>query len=351
MSLSSSFARSSRTGGTPTPSSRSAVSCDRSSVASPASKTPVSWPASTDPLAATCSGSEALVGSREPVMQKYRVFIAPPPTARESIPAGAASSRAQERPRETSRPAVALARDLLAAVDAHVDSRGLHPPPRLGIAAERERDARTEGEDVWPHRLELVVRNLDELDASLRQQLDEPHRHERGVGHGDVDVEERKKRHEVEHLTRTAEMWKIEHDDVDVRKSVGECAHALVVRAVAAPHEQRPLVEPQHVPALGHSRRFEPGCQRQAGLDHVNGHRVDLYPPPFLPGPEENCTEISDERGVVDVDLVRAKADRRLAQHHLSARVREQVAEGLVLVRHPPRIRLGTPAVRAPGGA
>src|SRR5205814_8784172 len=67
---------SSRTGGTPTPSSRFAVSSDRSSVASPASTTAVSWPTSTEPFTARCRGTEARVASVAPAVTKYSVFMA-----------------------------------------------------------------------------------------------------------------------------------------------------------------------------------------------------------------------------------------------------------------------------------
>ena len=76
-------------------------------------------------------------------------------------------SSAEQRPRQAGRAAVALARDLVAAVGQHLDACGLHPASRLVVPLERERMTRAEREHVRAHRLELLVRDLDELDPAL----------------------------------------------------------------------------------------------------------------------------------------------------------------------------------------
>ena len=48
---------------------------------------------------------------------------------------------------------------------------------------------RAEREDVRPLRLELLVRNLDDLDPALGEQLEEPHRREPRVDEREVAVE------------------------------------------------------------------------------------------------------------------------------------------------------------------
>ena len=68
--LSTSFVSSSRKGGTPTPSTRSAASREASSVASPASTTAHSCPASIEPFAAMWRGIDARVGSADPAVER-----------------------------------------------------------------------------------------------------------------------------------------------------------------------------------------------------------------------------------------------------------------------------------------
>ena len=84
----------------------------------------------------------------------------------------------KQRPREARRPAVALLRDLLPAVDDDVDACALHPTARLGIAVESECMPRTEREHVGALALELLVRNLDDGDPAVGEELEEPHRRE-----------------------------------------------------------------------------------------------------------------------------------------------------------------------------
>src|SRR6185503_19730050 len=86
-------------------------------------------------------------------------------------------SDAQERPRQAGRAAVALPRDLVAAVGDDVDARALHAAARLVVPLERERTARPEREDVRALRLELLVRHLDHADPAL---VEQPHEARRG---------------------------------------------------------------------------------------------------------------------------------------------------------------------------
>src|SRR2546428_132126 len=87
---------------------------------------------------------------------------------------GAEASAAREGSREAGGATVALAGDLVAAVDADVDARDLHPSASLGVALQRERDARAEREDVRPHRVELIFRDLDPLHPAAPQEFGEP---------------------------------------------------------------------------------------------------------------------------------------------------------------------------------
>jgi hypothetical protein len=145
-------------------------------------------------------------------------------------------------------------RELLAAVDADVHAGPLHPPPRFRIAVEGERDAGSERERVRPGR-EFVLRNLDELDLELAKELDQPHGHERRVADGEIDVERRDHRQQVQQLVPSAVVRQIERQHVDIRERAGQRGDARVVRPVAAADDQRLGVEPERVAALGTVRR------------------------------------------------------------------------------------------------
>ena len=80
-------------------------------------------------------------------------------------PARPASERPQHGSREAGRPAVALARELVARVDVRTSTPAASSRlARLVVALEREADPRREREHVAAHRLELLVGHLDELE-------------------------------------------------------------------------------------------------------------------------------------------------------------------------------------------
>src|ERR671936_2766535 len=85
----------------------------------------------------------------------------------------------RERAGEAGRAAVALARQLVAAIDEDLDAGRLHPPPGLLVALERQRDPRREREHVRAHRLELLVGNFHDLDPPRLEQLRQTHGQER----------------------------------------------------------------------------------------------------------------------------------------------------------------------------
>src|SRR5262249_25069638 len=107
-----------------------------------------------------------------------------------------------EREREAGRPAVALARDLVAVVDEHLHARRLEPPPGFVVTRERESlAAAVETEDVGPHGLELLVRDLDDPDLALREKLDKRHRHEWQIGNDEPRRDRVEERAQVQDLT------------------------------------------------------------------------------------------------------------------------------------------------------
>jgi selenide, water dikinase len=237
---------------------------------------------------------------------------------------------------------------VVACVDADVDTGPFHSPPRLVVALERHRGAGTEGEHVRPHRLELLVRHLDELEGALAKEFDEPHRQERQVDDCEVRVERREERHEMEDLGAAVVVREVDADHLDLGQELGERPDARVVRAVAASHEERPLVEPDRIAALRERWRSEPACDGNAGLDEVGRHGVGLAAPPFLPGTEEDRAPVGDDGRVVDVDGVGIRPVRRLREDDLGPRLRQEGAKGLVLGRHHGWIGLPPPAVGPP---
>ena len=245
--------------------------------------------------------------------------------------------------------AVALAGDLVTAVDANFDARALEAPTGLVVPLERERHPGRERQHVGPHRLELGVGHLDELDASLSQQLDEANRHEGRVRDGEVVVERGQEGEQMEYLPGPAEVRKVERDHLDPRQRIRELADALVVRPVAAPDEERALVEPEAVSALGQSRSLKARCDGHARFDEVRAEHLDLASPPLLARPEEHCALVRHERGVVDVDRIRIEPLRGLGDDDLGSGIREQLSEGGVLVLHSSQIGLGTPSACLPG--
>src|SRR5205085_9817457 len=129
--------------------------------------------------------------------------------------------------------AVALERELLAAVDPNLDARGLEAPPRLRVPVEGERHPRAEREHVAAERGVLLVRDLHELDSALLEKLEQPNRRERRVDEREVAVERADEREQVEHLARPAAVREIEREVVDVRERSPQRPRPRLVRPAA----------------------------------------------------------------------------------------------------------------------
>ncbi len=255
---------------------------------------------------------------------------------------------AQERAREAGRAAVAWARDVLALVDPDVDAGALHPPAGLVVAGEREPDPRAEREHVRAHRLELLVRDLDELDPALAEQLDEANRHQRQVDGGQISIQGREERHEVHDLAGAVVVGQVERYDVDAREELAKRLQARLIRPVAEPDEERALVQPDRVSALRERRRLETPSDRDARFGEVSGHRSGLAAPSLLARSQEDGAGIGDDGRVVRVDRVRVRPVRGLAEDDLGPVRAQKRTKGLVLLGHRAWVRLETPAVGAP---
>ena len=239
---------------------------------------------------------------------------------------------------------------MLALVDAHVDPGALHAPARLVVAGERDPDAGAKRQDIGAHRLELLVRHLDQLDPPSLEELDQPNGHQGRIDDREVEVQRREEGHEVHDLTGPVVVRQVELDDVHVRQEVAQGCDACGVRAVSVADEQRALVEPDGVAALCHGGCLETAHDGDAGLDEVGAHGVRLATPAFLARAEEDGAGVGHDRRVVGVDRVRVGAVRGFADDHLGAVGGQELPKGCVLFSHGSRIRLETPAVGSPEG-
>ena len=254
---------------------------------------------------------------------------------------------AQQGAGKAGRAAVALPRDLVAGVDADLHARALHAAPRLGVAVERERPARAEREHVRPLRLELLVRHLDDVDAALGQERQQPDRREAWVDEREIRVERRDEGEQVQDLAGAVPVRQVERQHVDLRKGDPERGDRGLVRAVADPHEQRRLVEPERVPSFREHRRAQLGHDRDSGRLERGAERGRLAAPRLLAGAEQDGALAPDEDGVVRVDGIRV-AGVVPRDDDLRPRLFEQRAECLVLGGRGCRVRRGSPAVLAP---
>ena len=132
---------------------------------------------------------------------------------------------------------------------------------------------------------------------------------------------------------------------------VGErCAQRLdagVVRPVAAPDDERSLVEPEHVAALCRGGRLQTCEHVDSGGGEVALDRVDLDLSQLLAGSEQNRAAARHGGGVVDVDRVERRVER-LADDDLCARGLERRDERLVLLDDAHGVGCGAPAVLLP---
>ena len=85
------------------------------------------------------------------------------------------------------------------------------------------------------------------------RQFHEGHRHQRRIDHRQVVVEHRDERHQVEAGDRSIAVGKLHLDRLHAERPQGrgQLTEPLGVGAVAAPHRQRPLVQPYEIAALG----------------------------------------------------------------------------------------------------
>ena len=208
----------------------------------------------------------------------------------------------------------------------------LHPPARLVVPLEREGAPGAEREDVRAHRLELLVRHLDDLDPALVQQLEQPDRSEPRVDEREIVVERRDEAHQVHHLGAAVPVRQVVGEHPGVRESPRELLDAFGIRPVAATDQERLGVEPERVAAVDRPRPPDHAHDRNAGALEGGLQRKRLAEASVLARAEEHRARLADEHRVVGVDRVGVSA-LALGDDHLRARALEDLPESLVLGR------------------
>jgi hypothetical protein len=237
---------------------------------------------------------------------------------------------------------------LIAPVDAHVDTCGLHAPPRPGIAVERKRDARRQREHVGPVGGELLVGDLDRRDPALLQELHEPNGEQRWVDDREIIGERRDHGHQVQELGPPPVVRQVVCDHVDLGERLTQRGGARLVRPVAETDEQRPLVEPAGVAPVHGRRSLDPRRGGHAGPLQRSAERFDFAEARLLARPKQESAVAHDEPRVVWVEAVETGLGRRLGDDDLRPRRFELRPERLVLAGQPPWLGSRAPPGLAP---
>ena len=134
-----------------------------------------------------------------------------------------------------------------------------------------------------------------------------------------------------------------------VGERIADRRDARIVRAVAAPDEQRVVVEPEHVAPVCRRGLFHPRGDRHARLRQCRLERAGFVDALLLAEAKEDRTGVGDQDRVVDGDRVGVSGTRGVGQDDFCARVGEQLAERRVLLCDRDGVRLTAPAERATG--
>src|SRR5687767_12006993 len=113
-------------------------------------------------------------------------------------------ARTRERPRKASRSSAALEADVGPVVRPHARPSGFEPRLRLRVACDHDAIARSHGQDVGAHRVELRVRHLNELHAARGELFDEGDGHQRQIDDREIVIDGADNRHQVEDVARAA---------------------------------------------------------------------------------------------------------------------------------------------------
>ena len=140
----------------------------------------------------------------------------------------------------------------------------------------------------------------------------------------------------------------IDGEHLDAGQSGSELGGARLVRPVAEADDQRPLVEPERVTALGKRGRGQLGGNRDAGRLEVGPQRLDLAPSGLLSRPQEDRARVRDERGIEDVNRVGVPVGDLRGDDDLGSGLLQCLAKTFVLVRDPLNVRLREPPILTP---
>src|SRR5438552_16349970 len=109
-----------------------------------------------------------------------------------------------QRPSKAGRPTRAFHADLITHVLGDPGAGALESAPRPRISREHDALTWTEREHVRSHRVELVFRHLDELEAEIDQALAKWNGQQRRIDDGEVTIDRADKRHQMQHVARAA---------------------------------------------------------------------------------------------------------------------------------------------------
>ena len=167
------------------------------------------------------------------------------------------------------------------------------------------------------------------------------------VRDNEIARERAQQREQVHDLAFAVPVRQVKRNDAETGE-LSERGGAGLVRPVAETDEQRSLVEPDQVAALGARGLVEARRHRHARPREIETERFRFAASTRLPGPKQDRAVVCDQRRVVDVDRVGIVLHGRLGQDNLGSGAGKQLAEGFVFVCDPGRLWLGSPAVLAP---
>jgi hypothetical protein len=182
--------------------------------------------------------------------------------------------------------------------------------PRDRVALHHHAPPRPNREDVRTHAVELLIGHFDEPDPAVEQPLAERHWHQRGVDDRQIPIDGTDDRHEVEHVAGAAPVGKGDDDQfVDrIAEERAQLRDARIIRPVPPPDGDRPIVQPDDIPALEPAGRHDGPHDRDSGSAEspLLGYRLSHTR--VFAHPAEDGAAVADDRRVPDVDRVQPGA-------------------------------------------
>src|SRR6187397_740702 len=132
------------------------------------------------------------------------------------------------------------------------------------VALGQDDDAGSDRQDVAPERRELLVRDLEQADPEVAEELPQADRQQRQVDDREVVRDRRDDREQVDELGGAAPVRDIEDPDI-ATDELGELSRSLRVRSERPTDAQQIRTEPERVAALDGPGRYDPAQRLDAG--------------------------------------------------------------------------------------